>query len=98
MSNKEKRYENVLKASEANRGTKFYNNGVEEKKFKEPPAGDEWKPGRLPRSKSHDEKQREGVAKKNAGTIYWNNGQICKKFPASVNPGDGWTKGMLPKK
>lgn len=85
------------KAVEFNTGSKIYNNGVEERKFKENvPKG--WTLGRLPKSKSHDENQKAAAIKANSDTYMYNNGVICKRFKIGVDPGEGWVRGMLPRK
>lgn len=81
----------------ANTGTKLYNNGIEEKKFRTPPTDPQWILGRLPRSEEYSKKHIEATKKKNSGCYYWNNGIICKKIPIDEHPGDGWIRGMLPR-
>lgn len=84
------------KAVEALTGTNIYNNGKEEARFREDPGGD-WVLGRLPRSDNYKQNFLNGIRAKNASTVYWNNGVICKKFPNDQHPGEEWAKGMLPR-
>ena len=81
----------------ANTGSIIYNNGTEERKFKQDPGG-EWVAGRLQRTQEHADKLLLGVMKANFGTYYWNNGIVCKKLPKDQLPETGWVRGMLPRK
>jgi hypothetical protein len=80
----------------ANTGSIIYNNGTEERKFKQDPGG-EWVAGRLQRTQEHADKLLLGVMKANFGTYYWNNGVVCKKLPKDQLPETGWVRGMLPR-
>ena len=51
----------------------------------------------MPRSEEYSKKHIEATRKKNSGRYYWNNGDICKKYPIGEDPGVGWVRGMLPR-
>ncbi len=89
-------------AKEFNTGSKRYNNGVIEKKFKEPPTDPQWIPGRLPRSEEYLQNQKLGVSKRCGGSTSWNNGIIAirvpkGKTPEEMYPDSVWVRGMLPR-
>lgn len=96
---KNKQLQNITRgklAIIANTGSIIYNNGTEERKFKQDPGG-EWVAGRLQRTQEHADKLLLGVMKANFGTYYWNNGTVCKKLPKDQLPETGWVRGMLPR-
>ena len=88
--------ERSKKAHESLLGTNIYNNGTVEARFREDPGG-EWVLGRIPRSENYKQNFLDGIRAKNSGTLYWNDGTICRKFPKEQHPGDGWVRGRLPK-
>lgn len=77
----------VYRVSESNAGTKWYNNGVEERRLKEPLDG--WKLGKLRRS--DDSYKAQG----RAGLKYFNNGIENRKF--ETPPDASWKPGMKPR-
>ena len=85
-------------AVERNTGSLIYNDGLEERKFKDTPVGSRWVLGRLARSVSHAMNFADAIKKANSDKTYWNNGLVCMKLPNGEHPGIGWISGMLPRK
>jgi hypothetical protein len=86
-------YTSAKAAQLANIGSKIYNNGLVEKKFKSGDTiADEWKLGRLPRSESH-----KANMKKNGmgGTTTWNDGSRSYRLRPDQVPEPHWVRGML---
>ena len=84
--------------SDGNKGKKWYNNGITDKKFYPGEEPDGWSYGRI---MTHDENSRQKIAKAgkgrihNKGRVHYNNGEIQIALKDGEAVPDGFTKGRL---
>jgi hypothetical protein len=91
MTSKPKSEDQKLKLAEANRGKRWYNNGIVEVQVDstDNTIFDGFTPGRLPAyGKKHS-----GLQNPNSGNLKWTNGKI--EVRGKVCPGEGFVKGSL---
>lgn len=89
--------ENAKKATQANLGSSWYNNGIVNKKFKSDPGG-EWQIGQLPYKEGALDFRKQRASEANLGSTTYNDGARNYR----VLPGDYidpvWSLGMAPQK
>lgn len=84
-------------ASDVNRGSTVYNNGIIQKRCKEHP-GEGWIAGELPVSEELKKKRGDACSDACKDTIVYNDGIRNYRVKPDESPEPHWTKGMAPQK
>lgn len=84
-------------ANEANTGTQWYNNGVENKKFRSDPGG-EWVLGQKPYSPGALDFRKQRASEANTGTKTYNDGTSNYRVKEGGYIDPSWKSGMAPQK